>query len=235
MREVSDITEPRHNMASGAILLEYGKSRALLMADAEEELWCEWLSGCPDSSLRTPVQFIKAAHHGSKNGYHASLFTQFGDPNNTVAVVTPFHQGRVHLPEDEGIRLLAPHARHVYCTSRSAASSSTSFTWDLVVPRPMPPFPSAWLQRLKVKPTLSQLLAPAANIRVVGGPTPSLPAEWVMDAHKKPELWHYIKPGLRQPVPGLVPAEDYTVSVGLDDAGTIVQLVGGSGTGILKR
>lgn len=235
LRDVSGITEPRHNMASGAILIEYGISRALLMADAEQELWSEWLGGDPDPALRAPVQFIKASHHGSKNGYHAGLYAQLGDHDRTVAVVTPFNQGSKHLPRDEGINLLLPHVKDVYCTSLNAAANSTTLPWDPLVARPLPRFPSAWLLDIKSKPDLARLVVPAAKGPASTGPAPSIPAAWVLAAHKKPELWHLIKPEHRQPVPGQVPAEDYTISAYLDDAGKIVSLTGGIGTAVLKR
>src|SRR4051812_9795296 len=82
------------------IRVEYGNSRALLMADAEEELWDEWLGGTPDAALLKPVQFIKASHHGSKNGFQAALYAALSDRKQTVAVVTPFNQGSKHLPQD---------------------------------------------------------------------------------------------------------------------------------------
>lgn len=234
LQDISAITEPRHNMASGGILLEYGMTRALLMADAEEELWTEWFGSNPNAAMRSPVQFLKASHHGSKNGYHAKLYSELADPKRTVAVVTPFNQGRVHLPEDDGIRLLRPHVKDVYCTSRDMASLSTSFNWEPIIPRPMPRFPGTWLLNVQAKPSLARLLTPAAGMASTGGPIPKLPADWVMAAHKKPELWHFLKPGLRQPIPGLVPAEGYTISAYLDDAGKLLKLSGGDGTGVLK-
>jgi beta-lactamase superfamily II metal-dependent hydrolase len=234
MAEAKDLTEPKHNLASGGILIQYGKSRALLMADAEKELWTEWYDSNPEAAKRQPVQFIKASHHGSENGYHSTLYSEIADPKSTIAVVTPFNQGSVHLPSADGVRLLKQHVKNVYCTNRDLAAVSTSLTWKHVVPQPRPRLPNDWLQKIGTKPSLAKLLTTAVSkTPIQPGPAPSLPAEWVSAANNKPELWHLIKPGHRLPIPGLAPAEDYTVSAYLDDSGKVVQVTAGNGAGVL--
>lgn len=156
---VKDLPEPKHNLASGGILIEYGKSRALLMADAEEELWDEWYESNPEAAKRQPVHFIKASHHGSKNGYHSKLYSEMADPKRTIAVVTPFKQGGVHLPSAEGVQFLKNHVQAVYCTNRNLAEVSTAVAWKSVTPHPMPRLPSVWVQQIGTKPSLVKLLA----------------------------------------------------------------------------
>jgi hypothetical protein len=77
-----------HNLASGAVLLEFQKTRLLLMADAEEPSWREWLRTPHNPSIFHPVHFVKTAHHGSPNGCHTPLYSALCDPIRTIAVVT---------------------------------------------------------------------------------------------------------------------------------------------------
>lgn len=223
-----------HNLASGAVLVEYGRSRALLMADAEDTLWDEYLAGRPDLAKWKPVHFIKAAHHGSPNGFHRKLYAAVADPTATVAVVTPFSKGRTPLPMPAGVRPLRRRVKSVYCTNRGAATGSTGLRWRAVRARPLPPLPPTWVRDVAARPTLAKLLVPEAwPKRPRGGRDPAVPHGWVKDAQAQPPLWHLIRPDLRRPVSGLVPIGDYAVTAYLDDRGRVTDLRAGYEAGIL--
>lgn len=233
LADLEKLSEADHNLASGAVLIEYGKSRALLMADAEDKLWEEWLAGNPELAKWKPVHFVKSAHHGSPNGFHAKLYTELADPVLTLAVVTPFSKGRTPLPTEPGVKSLQGRVKSVYCTNRGAAIESTELTWKPVTPRPLPSVPPGWVKDMAKKSSLAKLLVPEAGGKPPGGREPALPHTWIKDAHAKHSLWHLIRPDLRRPVPGLTVTEDYTVSAYLDDSGNVAELKTGYEAGVL--
>lgn len=236
-RTITDLASrgPDHNLASTGILIEYGRARAFLLADAVNDLWDEWFESSPVTTNWRPVQFIKAAHHGSVNGHHSRLYSEIADPKATIAVVTPFKQGNVHLPETLGIQALQPTVKEVYCTNRTSATASTSMTWNAVRQRPLPSIPHDWMKRIARAPTLGMLLDPRALASAPsGGRTPALPADWIGDATKNRDLWHLIRPEYRHPVPGLVPAHDYAVSAFLDKKGNVKEVRVGYEAGKLE-
>jgi hypothetical protein len=125
LRPVEALGAPEHNLTSGAVLVEYGRTRIVLMADAEGSLWQEWLTATPPRDLLRPVDFLKVSHHGSANGYYEPLYAALADRMRTVAVVTPFNHGSIALPSAEGVRSIQGHVRRIYCTNRELARGST--------------------------------------------------------------------------------------------------------------
>ena len=220
--DLKRLTVPDHNLASAGVLVEYGKSRALLMSDAEESLWEEWLKSSPATNAWKPVQFLKAAHHGSGNGHHSRLYAEIADPAVTVAVVTPFNHGDVCLPSKEGILAIRPCVKSVYCTNRESAKASTSLKWGTISSRPLPSVPSDWVNNhIRRDPLLAKLLVEGLGVKApVDGQVPPIPRQWVLDAKANPALWHLIGSEHRKPIPGLIPAEDHMISAILDDSGS---------------
>src|SRR5262249_29812175 len=188
-----------HNLASGAVLVEYGVTRALFMSDAECQLWEYCLATDPPAELRMPVHFLKVSHHGSNNGYCRSLYSVVADPAMTVSVVTPFNHGNVHLPTAVGVQAVRPHVLYMYCTNRAAAEASTQLRWDPQSPPAIPRLPSRWTAMIRRVPALGRLLVPEARVPASAGRAPALPLEWVADAQRAPALWQLIRPAHRQP------------------------------------
>lgn len=227
------LPKPHHNLTSGAVLIEYGNTRALLMSDAEGPRWDEWLDTPPPPDLSRPVHFIKASHHGSRNGYLQRSYAIFGDPKFTIAVMTPFNQGNKRLPEKSGVQAVRPHVKEVYCTNRAAAADSTGLTWNHPSPPPLPALPAQWVSMINQKRTLARLLLPAAGVSVTAGASPPLPPKWAIDAHAMPALWRLIRPQHRLPIPSPATVEPHTVSAYYDDRGNLLDLKIGDETGIL--
>jgi hypothetical protein len=194
-------SEPNHNLASGALLLQHGKARLLLMADAETPLWQEWLTEMgqvahPDCN---PVHFVKVAHHGSENGYWQPLYDALCGARAALAVITPFRRHRAPLPSREGPCQICPHVTEVLCTNRTAAARSSGLSWqpvDLSVAAVrMPALPSEWRADCLRNPSLQNLLARGSG---ASAPAPAgLPRAWVRDIHQRPELLRLLRPEVR--------------------------------------
>jgi hypothetical protein len=233
LRESNRLPQPEHNRASGAILVRYGSTRLLLMADAEECLWEEWWSIHPPANLCKPVQFLKAAHHGSNNGYHGRLYTAMADPATTLAVITPFHQGSVRLPTNAGAEAIRPHVRELYCTNRASAASSSGLRWAPVTPPAIPRLPRSWATMIGHNPSLATLLVAETGVKVANGPIPAVPTEWLRDARGRPELWRLLRQEICLPTPTLRDMGAYLVSAYFNNQGTLLDLHVGDGAGRL--
>jgi hypothetical protein len=234
LRPVADLQEPKHNRASGSILIQFGTTRILLMADAEEELWEDWLATNPPVELCRPVHFLKIAHHGSLNGYHPRVYAAIADRRQTIGVLTPFNQGKVHLPNASGVQAIRSHVRALYCTNRLSAASTSGLQWDSVASRPMPRLPARWAYAITRHPALANLLESSATERApVTSSTPSIPAEWVQDAQKSPELWRLFRHDVCLPTPNSPQAEAHRISAYYDDRGNNQSLEVSEGAGIL--
>lgn len=218
---------------SGGILIEFGATRALLMADAENARWEEWLATNPSPELLKPVHFLKASHHGSINGYHCPLYERLTDPATTIGVVTPFNHGRIKLPTADGVNAVRPHVQQLHCTNAHSARASTSLQWDSPPTTP-PRLPAFWTVMIQRKPELGRLLIPAAGARLTPGPPPPLPLEWIAEATKKPELWRLIRPEDRLPIATPGSTDEHVVSAFYDDGGNLLDLKTGAGTGRLN-
>ena len=164
------LPEPDHNLASGSVLIRYGKTRALLMSDAEVPLWEELLDTPPPAELCIPLHFIKTAHHGSLTGYSQRFYAIFGDPKVTVAVMTPFNRGNKHLPMAAGVQAVRPHVRNLYCTNRNSAASSTGLSWVSDAPQPLPSLPAAWANLIRRSRDLAWLLVAETGVPTNAAP-----------------------------------------------------------------
>jgi beta-lactamase superfamily II metal-dependent hydrolase len=225
------IADPDHNLASGAILLQYGLTRVLLMSDAERPRWEEWFATQDNAPLSRPVDFLKVSHHGSENGFHNDLYQRVCDPSATTAVIVPFGQGRVHLPMREGVDLIRPRVKELYCTNRFAAERSTGLIWEAPAPMPLPAIPAAWASQIRRARGLANLLVPEAGIPAPGGIAPALPSQWAADAHRSVQLWRLILPAFRQYSQTSV--DPNMISAFYDDQGRLLELIPGEGTGRL--
>jgi hypothetical protein len=219
-------SEPNHNLASGALLLQHGKTRLLLMADAETPLWQEWLTEMGQAAHpdRAPVHFVKVAHHGSENGYWQPLYDVLCGTRTALAVVTPFRRHRAPLPSRAGPCQICPHVTEVLCTNRSAAARSSGLSWqpmDLSVGAGrLPALPPEWGADCLRDPGLQNLLARGSpgSAAAPGG----LPRTWVRDVHRRPELLRLLRPEVRDEwVTGAREKayDEFRVSVSFDDRG----------------
>jgi hypothetical protein len=233
LRPVDDLPTADHNHTSGAILVEYGQTRALFMADAEGPRWEEWLATTPHADLLHTVDFLKVSHHGSGNGYHQPLYATLADRTRTVAVVTPFKQGNVSLPTAEGVRAIRPHVQALYCTNRSLAQASTGLAWSPVNLRQLPQVPRRWELMIQNRPQLAALLVPEVGAVVLPGPPPALPRLWVTDAQRSPELWRLLRAEHCPPSVSGPGCTDYVVSAWYNNQGGRLELRAGAGAGHL--
>lgn len=226
------LPQPDHNRASGALLVEFGVTRLLLMADAEEPLWAEWLE--TTSPGAGPVHFLKAAHHGSANGCHTPACQRLTDPEWTTAVVTPFRHGRVRLPSVEGIGRIEPLVRELYCTNAAAAIEASGRRFELVSPGQLPPVPPVWAADIARDRRLAGLLVASA------GGDPGLwssqavvPRRWLQAIQNRPELRWLLRPELHVTIPRADRVADHVVVATYDDAGNRLDLQAGLGVGRL--
>jgi hypothetical protein len=194
-----------HNLVSPLILIAYGTTRIVLMADTETPLWGDILGeqGECDLALLKGASFIKAAHHGSENGYNDSVYKTCcdggTDSGKTTIVVTPFTRLRNPLPREGGINQLLGHKSPVYCTNRFVATYSANrrCTIDPEVSARLDAGPL--LPEITKDPTLINFLAPE-----FGGPDslPShdatLPQEWRRLCLEDRELLRLLHPELRE-------------------------------------
>ncbi len=225
-----------HNQASGAILLEYGQTRILLMADAEEDLWSDLIAEKGDNPL-PKIHYIKGAHHGSANGYHAKIYACACD-KNTVLVITPFNRHRYPLPSADGMALIRPHVKEVYCTNSAEACRSTGLAWQCEPTRPTPALPREWAAACRANPRLLSLLeAQQQKHPYVQGPgAVKVPRRWMRDCRTRPELIQLLCQPLRSgkvtgPRPGM--NDEFRVSMSYDDKGNVVDRYIGWGVGHL--
>ena len=237
-------TEP--NLVSGGISLRFGRpagsmSHLMLMADAETPIWAEWLhTSKTDPDLRVPyTPFLKIAHHGSENGYHTEAYREVCHSSRTLGVITPFtKQSDKPLPSKDGLLLLDPHFREIFCTNRLAAARSSGASWDPVPNEPLA-VPGDWFSESARNPLLTELLSPSVG----GPPTPSnlhLPRSWRKACLRRPELLHTLHPDLpeRLSILGKLPAHDeFRVSLYFDEDGVEneTRRFVGRGAGRLRR
>lgn len=223
-----------HNQASGSILFEYGQTRILLMADAEDDLWADVTNEQGDSPL-PKVHFIKGAHHGSKNGYNGKIYACAAD-KNTVLVITPFNRHKYPLPTGEGVNYLLPHVKDVYCTNSVEACDASGLAWKCVTTRPSPALPPEWIADCRANPRLLSLLDDQqAKYPYSPGAVP-LPRKWTHDCQMRPELLQLLCPPLRNRKvtaqrPDLV--NEFRVSMKYDNRGNVVDRFIGWGVGHL--
>ena len=223
------------NRISTALLVTYGNTRILLLADAVEPLWDDWVREQKDDPRLCvgSVHLIKAAHHGSGNGYCASLYSGACLTSQTLIVVTPFTRQRNPLPSRTGADLLSAHQSPVYCTNRFAAAKSSGRTWNAPPAAVnLPAVPTAWVNDLACRRELERLLVPYGQ----PGPLPDLPPNWRQAISERPELGRLlVPPHGPAPAPGAPasPTHQSMFSVYFDDKGHVERTSFGPQVGVL--
>jgi hypothetical protein len=249
LRASSKFPTVDHNLASGSLMLRYGDTRLLLMADAEEALWRTWCdeaqaSADIDGGAVTEIgasHFIKVAHHGSANGYFDRFYAAMASRDTTLAVITPFNGGKTKLPSADGVSQIARHVREVCCTNGVLAGINTGLPWDQLGSVPvLPSVPPVWISDCQRAPDLLGFLEPS-----VGG-VPStvapragmIPPRWMRDCQQQPALVRLLQPRFRNS--DVSPAaphvhEEFRFSVYYDDRGNEVRREPGYGVGRLRQ
>jgi beta-lactamase superfamily II metal-dependent hydrolase len=209
------------NLASTALALKYGRTRLLLLADAESPLWEEWVADClEDPGHRVDgVHLIKVGHHGSGNGHHRPLYRSACSRGTPVAVITPFTRHRFPLPSPEGIEALLGHDLELICTNRMAAQRSSGHAWG---PPAWPAVPNTWLIAIRKDPRLASLLAPQAGASPADPGDLGVPSRWLVDCRRDSRLLALLHPkvggtGAVGPVPPSV--GEFLVSFYFNDRG----------------
>jgi len=131
------------NRASGSIMIEYGKTRLLFMADAEGPLWNELANFLVryqdrDGIFDQPFDFIKVAHHASnddfkRDGFLEELYAKVCS-SKTVGVLTPFDSGDVTLPHPDAVREIAKFTGRLYCTNCHVSPEVFGVGWNTYFP-----------------------------------------------------------------------------------------------------
>jgi beta-lactamase superfamily II metal-dependent hydrolase len=182
----------RPNLASGALVVEYGLTRLLLTADAEVPLWNEW-SRNPSLQIGG-IACMKVGHHGSANGYHAGLYKHVSG-SVPAAILTPFDRQQHALPSRGGMKSIRPHLGEIFCTNRFSAARSSGYPWKPVPRSSHPTIPTSWVALCLKAPQYRGLLSPLVN----GPRSPAslpVPAAWRRDCLKDPELLNVLHPDL---------------------------------------
>jgi hypothetical protein len=227
------------NLASSALLMEYGDTRLLFMADAERPLWEDWdreRGSCEVLTVKG-IHFLKVAHHGSLNGCFDALYLAACTAAPPVAVLTPFSRSRSPLPSGDGLRQIQMFVPKVLCTNRFVAEISSGLNWAPPAGgSALPNLPPAWITDIRRERRLVRLLAPPYGdpARVPRGF--GVPRRWLRDLRVRPELRELLHPGLRGlPLPGTPPTphNEHIVSIYFDDKGREVRRQLGRNTGTL--
>lgn len=112
----------RPNHASVVLWIEIGAHRLLLGADLEVTPYPDtgWLAVFNSQVVRDRAKVFKVAHHGSNNGDHANIWTDFL-MDGPLAVVTPYRRGRHILPSSEDKDRLLTRSPYIYLTAPTRA------------------------------------------------------------------------------------------------------------------
>jgi hypothetical protein len=215
-----------HNLISSAIVFQHGKTRLLLMADAEKPLWEDWSQeAMAVRRLRTEgVQLFKVAHHGSANGYFEQLYSSAAPAGDSLAVLTPFERGRAPLPTSAGLSGIKTHARSIACTNRAAAEKNSQMPWSAAPPW-TGAMPVSWQTAIQAEPRLAKLLAPPHGDPSGVPRDLMLPPRWAYDCMLQPELYQLLHPALprsrgrRKRSLSLAEYDEFHVSFFFDDQG----------------
>ena len=208
-----------HNQACGAILFEHGETRVLLMADAEDDLWQD-LIDTQELPLPT-VNFIKAAHHGSINGYHSEIYKLVAD-KGTIIVLTPFNRHEHPLPTQEGLECLKRHSSDVLCTNAVAARASSRLDWRPIKTNASPPLPLEWAATCRANPALLSLLEDQQKGHPYTAGAVRIPRKWLHDCQAQPRLIQLLCAELRNNhvvAPRDCLTDEFRVSIFYDDKG----------------
>ena len=107
------LSDRDHNSISVALMIRWNNTRILLGGDVEARGWTIALEECPDRLQSCSA--VKVSHHGSGTGYCPGLWEAIGDPNRTLAVLTPFY--RHNLPDPETVLHIEDHIHNLFLTA----------------------------------------------------------------------------------------------------------------------
>ncbi len=240
-----DPTNVNHNIASPAIVIEFGKSRILLAGDMERLGWEEvWRDYSNDGSLSS--LFVKVSHHGSETGYHDELYPAICANGPVVGVLTPFNRHSKPLPTRAGIDYLEGQLQELLTTSLQVAQRTQGIVEPLTMSeiRRFKLILDRWNRRLSQMPDLWSVMDPdfslasTGEVPVSGSKSIRIPREWVEDLAEHPRLSALIHPDLRSSyMPKIGRLDDidthYRASFRFDELGNEVQRHLGNGAGSL--
>jgi hypothetical protein len=106
------------NIEAVVIHIDWNGEAVILGSDLEEDAKYGWSALLSDSwsSRRAPASLYKVAHHGSKTGDHAGIWTQLLTAES-IACLTPFNNGRHKLPTDTDRARIRGLAKAAYIAS----------------------------------------------------------------------------------------------------------------------
>ena len=99
---VNHAPELKPNLEAIAIHIDFDGDAALLGSDLEDHHSCGWTAVVSDAwcTARRPGSAYKVAHHGSRTGEQAEIWTTLLEQGPSISM-TPFNLGSVKLPTDE--------------------------------------------------------------------------------------------------------------------------------------
>lgn len=180
---------------------------------------------------------IKASHHGSANGFNATIYDWAAD-KNTVVVMTPFNRHRNPLPTSEGVERVRPYVKELYCTNCVEARKASGLAWQEMGPGPSqsPALPVEWAVDCRDDRRRLSLLANQQETHPYVAGAISIPRRWLHACQKNPELIQLLCRELRNhkvvgPRPWL--SDEFRLSLTYDDGGNVVDRHVGWGVGRL--
>jgi hypothetical protein len=112
--------DPRHNLISVVLMVNYGDTRLMLGGDA---LSGAWDSICFSADRVFPINcaFVKVSHHGSVHSWHSASWGEIAKDRECYAVITPYDRGQNPPPHSELVDNLRPWCRQIVLTSPALA------------------------------------------------------------------------------------------------------------------
>lgn len=125
LRVTGNNREPKGNLLSGVMGIDYGKTRIVFGGDTERGTW-KWVSKKQPVYKPFTANCVKVSHHGSTQGYCDETWPillldaardkeRHGD--GPIAVVTPFRQKR--LPRRKALEYISQFAYEGFLTSKT--------------------------------------------------------------------------------------------------------------------
>ncbi len=121
-REFIELPDRDHNLIASAISIKFGNVHALIGSDVERgncnsSGWRGIMSSHDVPELK--VDFLKVAHHGSKNAHSKTAWRVHCKDENVTSVITPFAKGAHPLPTKDDIKRVSDLSKSLGITSRT--------------------------------------------------------------------------------------------------------------------
>jgi hypothetical protein len=115
---INHAPELKPNLEAVVLHVDFDGDAVLLASDLENHGALGWAEICGDAVCgnRPPATAFKVGHHGSKTAHSNDVWAKLLT-NMPTAVLTPFHNGSVHLPEDDDKARIVKLSSSAFTTS----------------------------------------------------------------------------------------------------------------------